>query len=137
MTTQLTDVPIRSAEELTDRWKALLDPPTFDARALWLMWLDDGRQLPLVIPVDGIPPVPDRGMFQGLLHLHEAVAAEHLTGEGHLAMALCRPGRAALDDDDHEWADALHDLLDDGRIDGTWSLHLAAGGQVVPLVDLS
>ena len=35
----LADVPIRSADELTSRWAALLDPPMFGARSLWLMWL--------------------------------------------------------------------------------------------------
>jgi len=69
-----------------------------------------------------------------LLQLHEAVTGDHLAGEGHLAMALCRPGAPAITEDDDEWAEALHDLLDDGRIDGTWSLHLAAGGSVLPLV---
>lgn len=137
MTTPLADVPILSAAGLTDRWTTLLDPPTFDARALWLMWLDDdGRQLPLVVPVDGIPPVPDRGVLRGLLGLHDAVAAEHLAGEGHLAMALCRPGHADVTEDDAEWAGALRELLDDGLADGTWSLHLAAGGSVLALVDL-
>ena len=127
--------PVRSAEELTARWAFMLEPPVFGARALWLAWLhDDGRMLPIVIPVDDIPPVPDDGMLQGLLQLHDAVAEEHLAGEGHLAMALCRPGLPAITEDDEEWAAALHDLLDDGRIDGTWSLHLAAGGSVVPLV---
>ena len=42
---------------------------------------------------------------------------------------------APITDDDDEWVEALRDLLDDGQIDGTWSLHLAAGGRVVPLVN--
>ena len=45
----LTDVPIRSAEELTAHWTALLDPPIFGTRALWLMWLRaDGLPLPVL-----------------------------------------------------------------------------------------
>ena len=36
--------------------------------------------------------------------------------------------------DDEEWAEALRATLDDGQIDGSWSLHLAAAGRVVPLV---
>jgi hypothetical protein len=133
-TPSLDDVPIRTAEELTARWEAMLEPPVFGARALWMTWLaDDGRMLKVVVPVDDIPLVPDRGMLEGLLRLHDAVAAEHLAGEGHLAMALCRPGRPSMTEDDEEWAEALHALLDDGQIDGSWSLHLAAGGTVQPL----
>ena len=101
------------------------------------MWLgSDGRMLPIVVPVDDVPSVPDAGMLRGLLQLHDAVSAEHLAGEGHLAMALCRPGRPAITADDDEWAEALRELLDDGPIDGTWSLHLAAAGAVLPIVNL-
>jgi len=133
-TPPLLEIPVRSIEELTARWTYLLEPPEFGARALWLTWIDDdGLMLPLVVPVDDIPLVPDREMLRGLLGLHDTVAADHLAGEGHLAMALCRPGRPAITEDDEEWADALAALLGDGQIDGTWSLHLAAGGSVTPL----
>ena len=64
--------------------------------------------------------------------MHEGISAEHLDGEGHLAMALCRPGRPEITEDDDGWAEALREVLDDGQIDGTWSLHLAAAGRVVP-----
>ena len=133
-TPRLADVPIRSAEELTAHWTALLDPPTFGARALWLTWLrDEGRPLPVIIPVEDLPRLPSHTLLSGLLSLHEAICAEHLSGSGHLALALCRPGQADISDDDDAWVDALSEVLDD-RIDGTWSLHLAAGGNVVPLV---
>ena len=49
-------------------------------------------------------------------------------------MALCRPGRPEITEDDDEWAEALRSALDDGQIDGSWSLHLAAGGHVESLV---
>jgi hypothetical protein len=136
-TPPLADVRIRTSEELTAHWIALLDPPTFGARSLWLTWLeDDGRPLPVIIPVDDLPRLPDNGMLFGLLAVHDAIAEEHLGGGGHLAMALSRPGRPDVTDDDDAWVDALSEVLDD-QIDGTWSLHLAAGGNVRPLVDLS
>lgn len=133
-TPSLAAVPIRTADELTRRWKQLLDPPVFGRRSLWLMWLDDdGLMLPVVVPVDDVPPVPDGGMLWGLRQLHDGVVEQQLTGDGHLAMALCRPGHAAITEDDGEWAEALDELLGDGQIDGTWSLHLAAGGTVAPV----
>ena len=58
--------------------------------------------------------------------------ADRLDG-AHLALALCLPGPAALAEDDAEWADALESELDD-LIDGTWSMHLAAAGRVLPVV---
>jgi hypothetical protein len=130
----LADVPIRSADELTHRWATLLDPPIFGARSLWLMWLGtDGLMLPIVVPVDDVPHRFDGRLTSGLLHLHDAVTEEHLAGAGHLAMALCRPGGAAPTDDDLEWAEDLRLHVED-QIDGTWSLHLAAGDRVSSLV---
>jgi hypothetical protein len=126
----LADVPIRSADELTRRWVTVLDPPIFGARSLWLTWLGaDGRMLPVIVPVDDVPPVPEAAMIAGLLQMHAGVVAEHLNGDGHLALALCRPGRPQASQDDERWAARLHAALD-----GTWSLHLAAGGRVSQLV---
>src|SRR5215210_1916756 len=122
-----TDVLIRSAQELTAHWAALLDPPIFGARSLWLMWLDAGRALPAIIP--------DHAMLAELGAVHEPICDEHVAGHGHLAMALCPPGRPEITEDDDCWLEALSEVLDD-RIDGTWSLHLAAAGRVTPLVDL-
>jgi hypothetical protein len=135
-TPPLTDVPIRSAEELTAHWAAVLEPPTFGTRRLWLMWLrDDGLPLPVLFPVEDLPRLPDTAMLFGLLSLHEAIAEEHLDGGGHLAMALCRPGRSEITADDDAWVGLLSEVFDD-RMEGSWSLHLAAGGRILPLIDL-
>ena len=130
----LADVPIRSADELTRRWVTVLDPPIFGARSLWLMWVGaDGRMLPILVPVDDFPPQPDPRSLAGLVQVHAGVVAEHLGGEGHLAMALCRPGRPYPGQDDERWAARMHATFDE-ELDGTWSLHLAAGGRVSQLV---
>jgi hypothetical protein len=129
------DVPIRSADDLTRRWTALLDPPVFGARSLWLSWFGtDGRMLPVVVPVDDLPPLPEPALVMGLRQVHDSILEEQLGGDGHLAMALARPGQPEITGDDEEWAEALRATLDDGQIDGSWSLHLAAAGRVVPLV---
>lgn len=129
----LADVPIRSADELTRRWATVLDPPIFGARSLWLTWLDDGLMLPVMVPVDDIPPAPDSRLLSGLAQIHEGVLDAHITGEAHLAMALCRPGRPYSGQDDERWAARLHAAFDD-ELAGTWSLHLAAAGRVSQLV---
>ena len=126
--------PVRSAAELTDRWRTLLEPPMFRARSLWLAWFDaEGRQSPVVVPVEDLPESPDAGMYAGLRGLNGAVAESQ--GRGcHVALALCRPGAATVTDSDDEWVAALSEVFD-GLAHQTWSLHLAAGGQVLPLVD--
>ena len=130
----LADVPVRTTAELTRRWEALLDPPVFAARSLWLTWLDDGLMQPVVIPVDDIPAVPDRSLLANLASVCESVAESHVVGTPHLAMALCRPGRPTVTRDDEAWERRLREALEEAS--GTWSLHLAAGGRVVPMVDL-
>jgi hypothetical protein len=131
-----TDVPIRSAADLKARWTGLLNPPVFTARSLWLCWFGtDGRMLPAVVPVDDLPLVPDPALLMGLRQVHDSILEEQLGGDGHLALALCRPGQPEITEDDDEWAEALREALDDGQIDGSWSLHLAADGRVVPLVE--
>jgi len=129
------DVPIRSADDLISRWTALLHPPVFGTRSLWLSWIGtDGRMPPIVIPVDDLPLVPDPALVMNLRLVHDSIVEDQLGGEGHLAMALCRPGEPVMRGDDEAWMQALSSALDDGQIDGTWSLHLAAGGTVTPLV---
>jgi hypothetical protein len=135
-TPPLADVLIRSADELTRRWMMVLDPPVFGARSLWLSWFgSDGRMLPIVIPVDELPLVPEPAMLMNLREVHDSLLHDQLGGEGHLAMALCRPGEPEIRGDDELWIDALRSTLDDGQIEGSWSLHLGAGGRVVPLVE--
>ena len=127
--------PVRSAADLTRRWHTLLAPPLFGARSLWLAWFGpDGRMLPVVLPVDDLPRLPDHETLRGVLALHDAVTEQTDTADGHLALALCRPGPSQVTADDHAWADALREDLDPG-VDGSWSLHVAAGGTVLPLVE--
>jgi hypothetical protein len=134
-TPALADVPVRSALALTRRWAALLQPQIFEARSLWLAWFDaEGRQSPLLMPVDNLPVSPDPSMFDGLRVLNGTVVQAQLGDDSHLAMALCRPGKAVVSESDDEWVAALSEVFD-GLVGQTWSLHLAAGGRVEPLVE--
>jgi hypothetical protein len=134
-TPALADVPVRSSLALTRRWVHLLSPLSSSGRTLWLAWLDpDGRQSPVLAPVEDIPARADRRLAAGLLHVHDEVANQLPGDDVHLAMALCRPGEPAPTEDDDEWVSAFHEVLD-SALDGSWSLHLAAGGRVEPLVE--
>ena len=129
----LAHVPVRSPLALTRRWVALLAPPVFGSRTLWLTWLDtSGCMLPLVVPVHDVPPAPDAAVLRGVLQMHDTVIEQREVA--HLALALARPGEAVPTDGDDAWARALRDEVGD-VIDETWSLHLAAGGRVEPLIE--
>ena len=136
-TPSLTAVPIRSDDELTARWAALLEPPVFTARSLWLTWIDHaGLMLPVVLPVDDFPEVPDAELLESLRRVHVGVAQSHLPRGGRLAMALCRPGPPEITKDDEVLARSLREAFDGVPIARWPTLHLAAGGSVLPLVDL-
>ncbi|HWD62293.1 MAG TPA: hypothetical protein VG369_07330 [Humibacter sp.] len=74
-------------------------------RQVWLIFLDDsGVQLPLLIPIDGLPTWPDDGA---------AVFAEHVadstrdTDVANVVIVWERPGKAAPRAEDRAWAAAL------------------------------
>jgi hypothetical protein len=125
--------PVRSPAELTALWAGMLDPLAFRRRDLWLAWLTaTGSVLPTVLPVEDVSLVPDRRLLGGLVDLHAMIAGEFLGDGGHIALCLCRPGGPAIREDDEVWAAMLAHLL--GELEETWSLHLAAGGRVTPVV---
>lgn len=135
-TTPLPSAPVLSPIELTARWSdLLLDPPHFSMRSLWLGWMGwDGLMLPLLTPIDDLPDDADPQLCDGLLGLHSAVVELSGIGRAHLAAALCRPGGPEVTANDVAWAEALRTGLGE-RVDGSWSLHLAASGTVTPLVN--
>ncbi|WP_369253372.1 hypothetical protein [Geodermatophilus amargosae] len=131
----LADVPVRSPRALTRRWASLLQPLVFDTRSLWLAWIGpDGRQSPALVPIDDVPARPDLRLVSGLLGVHDEVAASLGSNDVLLAMALCRPGEPVETGDDTDWLRAFHEVLG-VELDQAWSLHLAAGGRVEPLLE--
>lgn len=135
-TTPLPEAPVLSPVELTARWSdLLLNPPTFSIRSLWLAWLaPDGLMVPVLLPIDGLPGDPHPRAIDGMLAMHEAVVEAHALGRVHLATALSRPGGPAVTGSDVAWSEALRTGLG-ARVDGSWSLHLAASGTVTPMVN--
>jgi hypothetical protein len=94
--------PIRTVDEARDRVAELIGPALH--RQLWLMMLDaNGDQLPVLIPVDGIPLRPEPGSSAPVA----AAITELLTIQapgGSVILTLERPGSAALTAPDQAWA---------------------------------
>jgi hypothetical protein len=61
------------------------------------------------------------------------VAQSLLPRGGRLAMALCRPGRPEVTKDDEVVAEALREAFDGVLVAPYPTLHLAAGGRVLPI----
>ena len=105
----------------------------FARRGLWLAWFDaDGRQLPLVVPVDDLPDQPDRQLVTNTAWIAARVAADTAGDGANVAMAVSRPGSPAVNDGDRAWATGLRAAADDQGLQ-MWDLHLATPGHVRPL----
>ena len=120
------DRTIRTDADLADLWRALMGPDGFARRSLWLVMLDDtGRPLPLVVPIDDIPELPDddlrRGLAESVRHL------ERLDGVHTVAALVSRPGTALMTEGDRRWARALHQHT---ALTARWPLHLGTAGRV-------
>jgi hypothetical protein len=126
-------VPIASAAELSLWWAEVLSAENPPGPTLAVLWLDpSGHRLGRCLRITGVTE-PDLRAARAVLRVHDAVTADGVDDEGHLAFAITRPGGADVTEADEEWGDVLDALLVD-RDGGTWSLHLAAGGWITPVV---
>jgi hypothetical protein len=84
-------------------------------RQLWLLFLDEhGVQLPTLIPLDGLPPLPpglsDTALCSMLRHVTESAGAHSLV------FVLERYADARLTPTDIDWARALHRACDEAEV---------------------
>ncbi|TFB90386.1 hypothetical protein E3O44_01870 [Cryobacterium algoricola] len=97
--------PVTSLDEARERVADLVGHAI--SRQLWLMLFDAaGRQLPLVIPVGGIPLRPDPGDSVQMASGITTILADCAPG-GSVVLTLERPGGAALTAPDQAWAREL------------------------------
>jgi hypothetical protein len=94
--------PVTTVSEARERVQDLVGPAI--RPQLWFMLLDPfGRQLPVLIPVDGIPLCPEPGSTAVLAARLTALLGELAPG-GSVILTLERPGPAALTAPDQAWA---------------------------------
>lgn len=123
------DAPVITDEDLLQRWRDLMGPGGFGQRSLWLAWFaDDGRQLPLIVPVEGVPARPEPEMVRNIVQLvHSTI--DDLSPAAWAAMALSRPGPPSTSDDDRAWGRALQQTAAASGVP-LRPLHLATPGRV-------
>jgi len=96
--------PLSTPEVLLDRFGAFLHQAL--RRQLWVCFLDDDLvQLPMVVPVEGIPVRPAVEPLAGLLDAFEEVGRH--VGATRVVVVHERPGPGLLRASDHAWTDAL------------------------------
>ncbi|HSP75977.1 MAG TPA: hypothetical protein VLO31_07165 [Cryobacterium sp.] len=97
--------PVTTTAEARDRVADLVGHAI--SHQLWFMLLDArGRQIPLLIPVGGIPLRPEPGDAAAMAAAVTELLAEHGPG-GSVILTLERPGTAALTAPDQAWAREL------------------------------
>lgn len=100
--------PLTTDQDLVCRVDHLVDQDSRRHRSLWLFFLSgDGVQLPVVVPIDGVPERPDGLLVGNLCGVIAQVLGDAAPG-GSAVLTLARPGDAAVDDTDRYWFRALH-----------------------------
>lgn len=105
--------PVRTAEELSARWRLLLaddDPGDREPGRtdLWVQTYDaDGRQQPALIVVEDVPELPDATFVGNLAGLVGDLLAEGTAGIGAVAFALSPAARRDVGAADLRWASDL------------------------------
>ena len=95
------DIPLTTDSEIEDRIGQLLG--TANQRQLWLILLDDrDQQLPLLIPIDGMPVRPPHLDDSGLGPAFQLLVDEYDVAA--FVVVLERFASAELQNGDREWA---------------------------------
>jgi hypothetical protein len=101
-------VPLRTDEDVLRRIDLLIDQDARQERSIWLLFLSaNGVQLPIVVPIDGVPDQPDLTTARSLCWVIAEALRENVPG-GHAIVVLTRPRPGPEDDADHDWARTLH-----------------------------
>src|SRR4051812_26753552 len=124
-------VPIASAAELSLWWAEVLSEERLPDTALAMLWLDPsatGSDAASASPAWRSPTCAPPGRS-----CEPTMPSRRRAWTKGTSRSPSRPGGADITEADEQWADVLDALLVD-RDGGTWSLHLAAGGWITPVV---
>jgi hypothetical protein len=85
------------------RVDALIDSTARISRSLWLFFLSgDGAQLPVVVPIDNLPPSPDPLMMGNVFSVVAGIITTEAPG-GSAIVTLTRPGAGDVEPTDRPW----------------------------------
>jgi hypothetical protein len=100
-------VPLRTDADVLRRIDLLVDQDARQVRSIWLLFLSaSGVQLPVVVPIDGVPEHPDLTTARSLCWVIAEALRVNVPG-GHALVVLTRPGAGPPDEIDWDWATTL------------------------------
>src|SRR5215470_8467160 len=101
-------LPLRSDQDVLRRVDLLVDQHARQWRSIWLLFVSaSGVQLPVVVPIDGVPAYPDLTTARSLCWVIAEALRNNVPG-GHAVVVLTRPGPGPENDADRDWATTLH-----------------------------
>lgn len=125
--------PVRTDEDVRRRWRSMMGEDGFGRTTLWVVWYDaDGRQLPVVMPIDDLPEVLDAALLDNLVMI---LADPADLGAASVALALSRPGPGTVTTADRDRANAILAAVDRARRRNEfgpklWPIQLATANSV-------
>src|SRR5690349_14145748 len=100
--------PLRTDEDVLRRIDLLIDQDARQERSIWLLFVSaTGVQLPVVVPIDGVPEYPDHTTARTLCWVIAEALRDNVPG-GHALVVLTRPWAGPADRADLDWATTLH-----------------------------
>ena len=99
--------PLMTDADVLDRVGSCIGQQSRTDRSLWVMFVDPGGvQLPVLVPIDGVPESPEPGDARAVCHLIAQVLSDAAPG-GSAVISLTRPGTRHVSESDQDWTSTL------------------------------
>jgi hypothetical protein len=99
--------PLMTDADVLERVGSCIDQQSRTGRSLWIMFVDPGGvQLPVLVPIDGVPESPEPGDARAVCHLITQVLSDAAPG-GSAVISLTRPGTGHVRESDQHWTSTL------------------------------
>jgi hypothetical protein len=103
--------PVHSAEDLRQRWRALMGPLRFGEKLLWFGFIGPDRRLIKMLSQVPIGPRPQGRIVRRLMSDLRTLLDDTASGTT-VALLLTGPGRRPISSADRAWAKALTDAAE-------------------------
>ncbi|HZU48233.1 MAG TPA: hypothetical protein VFA16_13425 [Mycobacterium sp.] len=103
--------PVHSAEDLRQRWRALMGPLGFGEKLLWFGFIGPDRRLIKMLSQVPIGPRPQGRIVRRLMSDLRTLLDDTASGTT-VALLLTGPGRRPISSADRAWAKALADAAE-------------------------